>query len=88
MHKGYTINFFINEVKNTSNRELATSVARAVAPRGGVNSGKFQALCGFLGSATTVRAIVNGSNKKLASLGKTPKTRLLRALRLRKAGNL
>lgn len=75
MHKGYTINYFIREVQSAALRgaSTATAVATELAPRGGSRSQKLRRLTSLVGNLNTV---VNNSR-----LGRTPKARLLTALR-------
>jgi len=80
--KGYTIAFLINEVKTKlkSSNISPLSVAHTLSPNKGLNSVKIEALNTFIGNFT---GVVNGKGK-YAGYGKTPKTRLLKALKLRK----
>lgn len=82
MSKGYTINFFINTFKGTTNTQLNNNgVFSVVSPRHGISSVKATALNTFLDGYTL--SIANGTGV-FAKLGKTPRTRLLKALKLRK----
>jgi len=84
MSKGYTINFFVNAFTGVTNKQIVTTgVYGAVSPRYGFNSVKAKALDNFLGGLGRAKAIAEGSGS-YANLGKTPRTRLLRALRNRK----
>lgn len=80
MSKGYTISYFVNVFSNT--RQVAnTSVYAAVSPRFGHASVKARALDAWLDNQTL--SIARGQGR-FASFGKTPRARLLKALRLRK----
>ena len=82
MHKGYTLNYLIEQVKNTTNTEITTNgIYNTLSPRAGVYSVKGDVLDGFLFHNT--QAVVAGAGI-FATYGKTPKTRLLKALKLRK----
>lgn len=82
MHKGYTINYFIGLVGGVTNAKLKNvGIANLVSPRLGASSQAFAALNTFLGG--NLNAIVNG-NKGYASLGITPRARILKALKNRK----
>ena len=77
----YTIQNFINTVTAVNNKTLVSNgVYGVVAPRFGASSVKALTLDFFLGGNTV--AIFNGTGE-FASLGKTPRTRLLTALRNR-----
>jgi len=82
MSKGYTIAFLINEVKTKlkSSNLSPLGVAYSLSPQKGINSVKIEALSKFIGNFD---GVVNGSGK-YAGYGKTPRTRLLKALKLRK----
>lgn len=81
--KAYTINLLINEVSSLSASQVSsvTSLASAISPRAGTSSAKFSALNNFLNGKLS--SVVSGSNG-YRSLGKTAKTRVIRALRARK----
>ena len=82
MSKGYTINFFINTLSGVTNTQINNNgLFNVVSPVYGVNSVKAQALDNWLGGNTASIAFGTG---KFAALGKTPRTRLLKALKLRK----
>lgn len=82
MSKGYTINYFITTLKNTSTSMVAKKgVYNVIAPRYGALSLKANALNIWLNGETF--AIVKGVGK-FASYGKTARTRLLTALKNRK----
>lgn len=77
--KKYTLNLLLTEVSSLSRSSFSnvSSLAVALSPRAGRSSAKINALNSFLnGSLTTVL--------RSSSLGKTPRGRLLRALRNRK----
>ena len=81
MSKGYTIAFFISELNSKVGRTNSVdAIIDAISPTYGVNSVKLGTLDGLVGSFTSV---ANGEGK-YAGFGKTPKTRLLKALKLRK----
>jgi hypothetical protein len=82
MSKGYTISYFINVLQNTPTSTVTKlGVFNVVAPRFGAESVKVDALQSWLGYNTT--AIASGSGR-FASFGKTPRARLLTALKNRK----
>jgi hypothetical protein len=82
MSKGYTINFFVNTLVNATNSQInKNGIFNVVSPRLGVNSVKAETLNNFLGGQAASIAYGTG---KFAVLGKTPRTRLLKALKLRK----
>jgi hypothetical protein len=82
MSKGYTISFFINVLKNTTTRAVSKNgVYNVVAPRFGDFSVKASALDSWLGYKTSA---IEAGEGKFASYGKTPRARLLTALRNRK----
>lgn len=82
MSKGYTINYFLDVFKNTTNKELASNgVFQTVAPRNGFNSVKATTLNKFLDYQTIAIARGNGA---YAVLGATPRARLMKALANRK----
>ena len=84
MSKGYTLNYFINTISSASNRQIEQNgVFRVISPRLGGTSVKAQALVNFLGGHGTTFSVVNGSGR-FAGFGKTPRARLLKALKLRK----
>ena len=80
--KGYTLQYFIDLFTNTTTRQLSTnSVYNVVSPRKGVTSVRAEVLDNWLSYNTT--NIANGTGS-FASYGKTPRARLLKALRNRK----
>ncbi len=82
MSKGYTINYFIKLFTNTTNSELKTKgVDNVVSPRYGSSSVKVDTLDNFLDYKTL--DVTTGSGQ-YAQLGKTPRARILKALKLRK----
>jgi hypothetical protein len=82
MSKGYTINFFVNALKGVTNTQLnKNGVFNVVSPVYGSFSVKAAALDTFLGGNTSSIASGDGA---FANLGKTPRTRLIKALKLRK----
>lgn len=81
MSKGYTITFFINELTTkVKGKKTAGSIVDAISPTYGKSSVKFSTLNNFVGNFD---AVANGTGK-YAGFGKTPKARLLKALKLRK----
>ena len=83
MSKGYTITFFINEIQSkvsSKNSVSAVAIANAISPNNGLSGVKLATLNDFVGNYYDV---VNGTGK-YAGFGKTPRTRLLKALKLRK----
>lgn len=81
MSKGYTIAFFINELESKVGRNSSVNnVISTISPRYGLDSVKLNALNVFVGNFTNV---ANGTGK-YAGFGKTPRTRLLKALKMRK----
>jgi hypothetical protein len=84
MTKGYTLNYFVNLISTSRSRQLTTTQAvySFVSPRFGYNSTRALVLDTWLGYNT--REIVNGDGR-FANYGKTPRARLLKALRNRKA---
>lgn len=82
MSKGYTINFFVNTLKGVTNTQLNNNgVFNVVSPRLGRFSVKANTLNNFLGGQA---AYIEYGTGAFAKLGKTPRTRLLKALKLRK----
>jgi len=82
MSKGYTINFFIQAVKSATTASVTNNgVYNVVSPRFGAFSTKACALDSWLGHKTDDIFIGRG---RFSSYGKTPRTRLLTALRNRK----
>lgn len=80
MSKGYTLNYFINVLSNT--RTVSNiAVYSTFSPRFGKASVKARALDAWLDNQTLEIARGHG---RFAHLGKTPRSRLLKALRLRK----
>jgi hypothetical protein len=86
--KAYTINRLIEEISGLSVRQVSTveNLASAISPRAGVNSTKLAVLDTFLGGG--LEAIINGSYSGYNTTGSSARTRVLRALRNRKRGNL
>ena len=82
MSKGYTINFFINTLSGVTNTQINNNgVFNVVSPVYGSSSVKATTLDTFLGGNT--QEITQGLGR-FSVLGKTPRTRLLKALKLRK----
>ena len=86
MHKGYTINYFINLFSNVAKRNMTVDeVAKVVSPRKGQNSQAFNALDRLLDY--DLENVITGSDfgcDDFTRFGKTTRTRLLKALRTRK----
>ena len=81
MSKGYTISYFSGIIGSASVGSLKKlGVASVVAPRLGKNSIKIEALNTWLGG--NLFAIESGKGR-FAGLGKSSRTRLLKALALR-----
>lgn len=86
MSKGYTINFFVQTLKNVSAKTVANrGVYDVVSPRYGAFSTKAEALDQWL--SYNVSAITQGQGR-FASYGKTARARLLTALRNRKVNGI
>lgn len=81
MSRKYTIAYFINEISTKTRPSLSSvGVVNAISPMYGFNSVKIQTLNHLIGNFNAVA----GGIGKYAGFGKTPKTRLLKALKLRK----
>ena len=79
--KGYTISFFINEIQSkVGHNSNVASLVDAISPVYGADSVKINTLSSFVGN---FNAVASGTGK-YAGLGKTPRARLLKALKLRK----
>jgi len=80
MHKGYTlvnlINFFSSTTNTTWNNNSVSAVSAA--------AGRYKALCSFVSDPAAIAA----GRGVYASLGSTPRGRILRALRNRKRTGL
>jgi len=86
MSKGYTMSYFINEItEKVSTRDRASVAIKKLFPNKGTDSVKYQALCNWLG-ADFFRVACGVT--KYNGLGKTSKTRLLKALKFRKKTGL
>jgi hypothetical protein len=83
MSKGYTISYFVKAISKASNGELKNSVYSVVAPRGGFNTVKAHALDAWLGGPGFAARVAKGTGR-FAGFGNSARTRLLKALRLRK----
>jgi hypothetical protein len=81
--KGYTLNYFISIIRSANSKVLSENVARAVSPRVGASSVKFETLQTWLSGKAYDIAV---GNHKFSKLGSTPRARLLKALKARKAG--
>ena len=77
----YTINLLMSEVQSltASQASSVSSIVQALSPRAGARSAKIAALTSYVGG-NVARVISN------SSLGRTPRARLLKALRNRKTG--
>lgn len=92
MSKGYTISYFIREIEKLSNKDLnRNDIYDLLSPRLGFHSVKSTALDNFLSSYVTASLLSAGTARRIAfsdthliTSGKTPRTRLLRALKSRK----
>lgn len=82
--KGYTISYFVSLFSSTRGRTLtsASAVYTFVSPRLGAQSTRAKVLNTWLGNQTN--NIINGTGK-FSSYGATPRARILKALRNRKA---
>ena len=81
MHKGYTINYFINLVQGTKNTKITpTTVATLVSPRLGTSSQAVSVLDSYLEG--NLNGVLKGT-RSFKTLGKTPRARLLNALKRR-----
>lgn len=82
--KKYTINLLISEVSSLTPSSFSSvkTLTSALSPRTGATSAKVAALNSFLNGNLT--RIVNGTGN-YSSFGKTPRTRIVRALRARKS---
>jgi hypothetical protein len=85
MTKAYTISRLISEVSALRNSQVSntSTLASALSPRAGSLSVKFYILDSFLNGQ--LAQVVQG-NGRFGSLGKTPRTRVVRALRARANG--
>ena len=93
MHKGYTLNYFINFFKNipankwttgrlTNDNGQACALGHAYNSLEGRHAEeRGDALCSFLGETVGINENTGG---RYRSLGRTPKKRILKALRNRK----
>lgn len=75
----YTINLLMSEVQSLTSSQVSSfdSIVEALSPRAGVRSAKIAALSSYVGGSVA-RVLGN------TSLGRTPRARLLKALRNRK----
>lgn len=85
MTKKYTLNVLINEVSSLTPKEVASNFFEAISPRNGIYSRKNQVLAKFLGGKKNVISVLKGNTKATKALGSTPKARMIKALKLRKA---
>jgi hypothetical protein len=80
--KAYTIQYFIDLFEGTTSRNLTRhGVYNVVSPRKGYDSVRAEVLDYWLGNQTNF--IVNGTGK-FSTFGASQRSRLLKALRLRK----
>jgi len=86
MHKGYTINFFIDAIQNLEEKAIKKDFYTALSPRNGFDSDKSVKLDELLGSefGDNTQELIQGKTARVKKLGKTAKQRLLTALRNRK----
>ena len=86
MHRGYTLNFFINTIKALPAKTVEKDFYKALAPRDGYESGKSAALDCWLGDnwGQNTLEILHASSKRARKLGATAKQRILTALKNRK----
>lgn len=85
MTKKYTLNVLITEVSSLTAKQVQSNFFEAISPREGIYSRKNQVLAKFLGGKNVVTSILKGNTKAMKALGATPKSRLVKALKLRKA---
>jgi hypothetical protein len=80
--KKYTVSSLISEVEALTNSQVAnySSLVSSLSPRAGSGSAKIAALSRYVGG-NVGRVLQN------TTLGKTPRARLLRALRLRRSSS-
>jgi hypothetical protein len=85
--KGYTIQFFINIIKELKETQITSNLYDAIAPRGGYPCLKSQMLDYWLGDNDSGHTLelVYGSSSRALKYGKTAKTRLINALKARQA---
>lgn len=78
--KKYTVSSLISEVQGLSNSQVAnySTLVSSLSPRAGGSSAKIAALTRYVGG--NVARVLSSP-----ALGKTPRARLLRALRLRRS---
>ena len=79
--KGYTLAYYIREVQGCGTTGGTNGLVNGLAPIGLTKSVKFQTLNTFLGG--NFNAIAGGTGK-FVGLAKTPRGRVLKALRFRK----
>jgi len=80
--KGYTMAFFTRAIKSATAKTISNvGISGVLSPKGGTTSVKVQTLNGFLGGSLS--AIENGKGR-FAGFGKTSRSRVLKALSLRK----
>jgi hypothetical protein len=86
LSKGYTISYFMTALQNANSKKVTeTGPYYAVSPRKGVFSEKSYALDTWLNDQT--ESIFAGKGR-FANYGKTPKARLLKALKNRKVNGV
>lgn len=83
-HK-YTINLLLKEVSSLNNASFnsPSALASVLSPVAKSKSAKFSALRSYVASSGSLNAILSGTSTKVS--GRTPKARLLNALRARKS---
>jgi hypothetical protein len=86
MSKGYTIQFYIKLIRKLSNNAILENIYDAIAPVGGYESVKAYKLDEWLGDVNSDNTleIIFGTTDRALAFGKTPKTRLIKALKARK----
>lgn len=87
MSKGYTIEFYIREISGLNNKAITNKLLQTtglwviISPKLGIFSVKYKKLSNLLGYEANL--VAKGIDK-YSNLGKTPKTRLIKALKIRK----
>ena len=80
--KAYTLNSLISEVAGISTKANLAVLIETLSPRAGSHSAKFAVIMHFLGGGNSLQDVLEGYT---FISGVTPRTRLLNALRYRKA---
>jgi hypothetical protein len=102
MHKGYTLNYFINFFENTKPSEWVCGQAAYIGKDGKqkycavgwagaydeignpASPAREEALVGFIGNIVDINDANNKKNFYNRKLGRHPRTRVIKALKLRK----